>query len=482
MRTLSAELLLTQTQGYPTGGYQPAVRCILTALGGSPTYDYSVIPSVITNRTLAIEQTEHVSEGDTGVIRVNSYDRAVPVDLTGYYVDLGFGLLTPDGVKWDESNGAVVPRLWVTGQKSVSGAPKNGVNQIIIDFTMGGAWEAVLNKQELRIGTDPFYRDETGLLANMTIYGVLEYLIETSLSSQTGYAFTLDPLGDQDDSLISSIKPFEVISSGSFVVGRTYRIYTVGSTDYVAEQGASGNTVGIEFTAIVAGTGSGTATFALAAMNQSTPSTFETYGAYIKRLLKLTKCALRPEAGLAFKIVWPQDTDATTKTYYSSASLGHPFYELMSSRSATIPNHIEVHGGQDANDLPTVMGEWYDSNQYTTVTAGSFTVGKVYHILTVGTTDFTLIGASANTIGVVFTATGVGSGIGTAVTYTGSFMPVQESIWANGFLTIGDCADVATALGQQWKEEQLSARIIIPMDAGAELWDRIGVLDIRGVS
>jgi hypothetical protein len=47
--------------------------------------------------------------------------------------------------------------------------------------------------------------------------------------------------------------------------------------------------------------------------------------------------------------------------------------------------------------------------------AGSFIVGKDYTIKTVGTTDFTAIGASANTVGVTFTATGVGSGTGTAV-------------------------------------------------------------------
>lgn len=49
----------------------------------------------------------------------------------------------------------------------------------------------------------------------------------------------------------------------------------------------------------------------------------------------------------------------------------------------------------------------------TTVAAGSFVVGKTYTILTVGTTDFTAIGATANTVGVTFIATGVGSGTGT---------------------------------------------------------------------
>lgn len=50
----------------------------------------------------------------------------------------------------------------------------------------------------------------------------------------------------------------------------------------------------------------------------------------------------------------------------------------------------------------------------TPITAGAFIVGSSYKILTVGSTNFTSIGASANTIGVVFTATGVGSGTGTA--------------------------------------------------------------------
>jgi hypothetical protein len=49
-----------------------------------------------------------------------------------------------------------------------------------------------------------------------------------------------------------------------------------------------------------------------------------------------------------------------------------------------------------------------------TVTAGAFVVGTTYTIVSVGTTDFTLIGAASNTVGVSFTATGAGSGNGTA--------------------------------------------------------------------
>ncbi len=54
----------------------------------------------------------------------------------------------------------------------------------------------------------------------------------------------------------------------------------------------------------------------------------------------------------------------------------------------------------------------------TTVSAGSFTVGTDYTIVTVGTTDFVAIGAAYAAVGQTFTATGVGSGTGKAVLST----------------------------------------------------------------
>jgi len=48
------------------------------------------------------------------------------------------------------------------------------------------------------------------------------------------------------------------------------------------------------------------------------------------------------------------------------------------------------------------------------IIAGNFVIGVEYKILTVGTTDYTTIGATSNTIGLYFTATGIGSGSGVA--------------------------------------------------------------------
>ena len=55
-------------------------------------------------------------------------------------------------------------------------------------------------------------------------------------------------------------------------------------------------------------------------------------------------------------------------------------------------------------------------------TAGSFIAGQQYKIVSVGSTNFTLIGADSNTVGTIFTATGPGSGSGTASIVWVSFL------------------------------------------------------------
>lgn len=62
----------------------------------------------------------------------------------------------------------------------------------------------------------------------------------------------------------------------------------------------------------------------------------------------------------------------------------------------------------------------------TTVLAGNFVIGQQYTISIVGTTNFVAVGAAANTVGTVFTATGIGSGTGKAtVSYSWSTPQVQ---------------------------------------------------------
>jgi len=70
----------------------------------------------------------------------------------------------------------------------------------------------------------------------------------------------------------------------------------------------------------------------------------------------------------------------------------------------------------------------------TSVTAGSFTIGQAYTIQSIGSTNFTLIGAASNTVGLAFVATGAGSGTGTALV-AGAALNVGGSISPTGVIT-----------------------------------------------
>jgi len=61
-------------------------------------------------------------------------------------------------------------------------------------------------------------------------------------------------------------------------------------------------------------------------------------------------------------------------------------------------------------------GNFVNATQQVVHNAGNFVIGNEYTIVTAGTTDFTSIGAENNNIGTVFTATGIGTGNGTAST------------------------------------------------------------------
>lgn len=88
-------------------------------------------------------------------------------------------------------------------------------------------------------------------------------------------------------------------------------------------------------------------------------------------------------------------------------------------------------------------------------TAGAFTTGQRYQIETIGSTDFTSIGAGSNTVGRIFTSTGAGSGSGTASAafQIGSFQPtwsykilMRGTSTAANFTAAGATAIPATSL------------------------------------
>lgn len=92
--------------------------------------------------------------------------------------------------------------------------------------------------------------------------------------------------------------------------------------------------------------------------------------------------------------------------------------------------------------MPMVDGDWsvdratgniryigFDHSPTTTVNAGSFVTGDYYQIRSVGTTDFTLVGAASNTVGVRFEATGAGTGTGVATQAASYATVIQWHRW-----------------------------------------------------
>lgn len=88
-------------------------------------------------------------------------------------------------------------------------------------------------------------------------------------------------------------------------------------------------------------------------------------------------------------------------------------------------------------------------NEYEPVVATSIVASNTYVILTVGTTDFTLIGAPDNNVGTHFIATGTGTGTGTAYdvqVLTASSAYKDETIDGQVFSAVGGLMAVG---GQQ---------------------------------
>ena len=110
---------------------------------------------------------------------------------------------------------------------------------------------------------------------------------------------------------------------------------------------------------------------------------------------------------------------SNTTGNYNTGSGFQALYSNTTGNSNTASGFQALHSNTTGNyNTGSGFQALYDNGA--AQTAGAFNVGTSYTILTIGTTDFTLIGASSNTVGVVFTASGVGAGTGTATPNTNS--------------------------------------------------------------
>jgi hypothetical protein len=182
------------------------------------------------------------------------------------------------------------------------------------------------------------------------------------------------------------------VMATALVAGEIYEIKTLGNTNFVLV-GAKTNEVGVYFTASGPALGTGS----------------------------VRKGVWQEIAGRSGNNAFPGSTPSHQFTYdnwnyhtfISNSSLpGYPMKVTVREGvpelvQAGLPKYDESYSNRDSVNVTKTYGEQI-------VNAGSFIVGKKYVIKFVGTTDFTLIGAPFNAVGVEFTATGVGSGTGNA--------------------------------------------------------------------
>ena len=88
------------------------------------------------------------------------------------------------------------------------------------------------------------------------------------------------------------------------------------------------------------------------------------------------------------------------------------------SLSANTFNVIGTYAGGGGTKLVKTVNDYQSEVFPTTVAATALVAATVYTIYSVGTTDWTAVGAHANMTGITFAATAAGTGTGTAVVYT----------------------------------------------------------------
>lgn len=204
-----------------------------------------------------------------------------------------------------------------------------------------------------------------------------------------------------------------IVSAGNFIVGKQYEIKTVGSTDFTAI-GASANTVGVVFTATGAGSNDGDA--------YDSENRYEINGIVqanrpIGNVLQdmVTACAGTLYWGMGS---WKLKVGAYS-TYVKTLTLD----DLRSPLSIETRINMRDNFNRVTGTFNDAANKWITADYpelSTTTPAGSFVTGQTYAITSLGVgTDFTAIGASSNTVGVVFKATGAGSGTGAASIFLG---------------------------------------------------------------
>jgi hypothetical protein len=141
-------------------------------------------------------------------------------------------------------------------------------------------------------------------------------------------------------------------TSGSFVVGKEYQIKTVGTTDFVTEQGVPANIVGTVFTAIAVGTGDGTASYS----NLKISRTAHSMAA--EDILRVYKVETKTDNWFS--------NNTRAKSNFASIINNTMSKKML---TALYPNYTQY---LDTDDIIFSLSDWYINDTYKTIDTFSY--------------------------------------------------------------------------------------------------------------
>jgi hypothetical protein len=171
-----------------------------------------------------------------------------------------------------------------------------------------------------------------------------------------------------------------------------------------------------------------------------------------------TGVGLLHDQGLDVKTVF--NANAATTNYQITVPSNIPWNEDQSKsfNSGVVITDKATENSDHASYFNTTFEIEARAKHYKVLTAGAFVVGLPSTIVSVGDTDFTAIGASANTVGVSFTPTGVGSGTGTVT----ASQPMNDAVWNctnNGGATVTGIGTDASRLNITGTKAQVNIAV-----------------------
>ncbi len=368
MRSLNANQILAQESPART----PYIYMLFTSADGLTTYDFS-FDGTYGNRVLLIDHTENPYSTPAFILFQNT-TRDVP-DLTGYWTEIGYG----DTYGGSNYYGKTA-RGWGKKKQLVS---TKGRGYTLL--TLGGTWEVL--SEQLCLYNAPFYTRnvyegeaeyQTMFWGQQTVLGIMRSILAHLIINTDNYtgilglsAITTVPTAPADGILDTYLPYFQIQRN-------------------------------------------------------------QTVADILWRLIQMTMCVIRLRKTNDLTIVFPQETDAVDKIFYSYQ---HPyFYEYKHITNITTPNYVIVEGQADP-----ALG-WNEESNYV---------------------------------------------IGTAQleqTQIDKYFKAQEIYFEPNLRNASDCEDRAIVILNRLQHQDVTGELEIPHDAALELYDKIEIVDSRGTT